>query len=110
MTVTASPGWADRFAGFTAPYVHPDPQQWQCDAVSTGLVVDDLRVDDLEWDFGSREAFTAWCAVGFGGWTGDLRRGDADRFVADVVDAYAAETGSDHVFRFRQLVATLHKP
>jgi trans-aconitate 2-methyltransferase len=110
MTVTTTPRWSDRFVGFTAPYRHPDPPQWQRDAASAGLDVTDLRVDDLEWDFGTREAFAAWCAVGFGGWTGDLASDEADRFVADVVDAYAAETGSDHVFHFRQLVAALHKP
>ena len=109
MAVTASPQWADRFGGFTAPYLHPDPEQWQRDTESAGLTVDDLRVDDLEWDFGSREQFAAWCAVGFGGWTGGLLSDDADRFVQDVVDAYAAATGSDHVFRFRQLVGNLTK-
>ena len=107
MTVTASPRWVDRFVRFAAPFVHPDPQQWQRDAESAGLIVDSLRVDDLEWDFGSREAFAAWCAVGFGGWTGHLPSEEADRFVSDVVDAYAAATHSDHVFRFRQLVANL---
>ncbi|HEU4999725.1 MAG TPA: methyltransferase domain-containing protein, partial [Lapillicoccus sp.] len=64
MTVTSSPRWMNRFVGFIAPYVHPDPQQWQRDAASAGLDVADLRVDDLEWDFGTRETFAAWCAVG----------------------------------------------
>ena len=109
MAVTSSPQWAGRFGQFSAPYVHPDPVQWQRDSESVGLVVDDLHVNDLEWDFGSRAAFAAWCAVGFGGWTGDLASDDADRFVQDVVDAYASATGSDHVFRFLQMVANLIK-
>jgi trans-aconitate 2-methyltransferase len=110
MSVTSSPGWADRFVGFTAPYVHPDPQQWQRDAASSGLVVVDVRVDDLEWDFGSRAAFTAWCEVGFGGWTDGLTDAEEDRFVSDVVTAYAAARGSDQLFRFRQLVGNLTRP
>ena len=107
MAVSSSPRWRPSFAGFTAPYVHPDPVQWQADAESVGLSVTDRRVDDLSWDFGSRDAFAAWCAVGFGGWTDGLRPEDGSAFVTDVVDAYAAETGSDQVFRFTQLVGRL---
>src|SRR6476620_5220943 len=62
------------------------------------------------WDFGPREAFTAWCAVGFGGWTGHLTAEEGSAFVDQVVDAYAEATGSDHVFRFMQLVGKLSRP
>ena len=109
MGVTSSARWNPSFVGFTAPFVHPDPEQWQADAESLGLRVADRRVDDLSWDFGSREAFAAWCAVGFGGWTDGLAPEEGSAFVTDVVDAYAAETGSDHVFRFTQLVGKLTK-
>jgi trans-aconitate 2-methyltransferase len=110
MAVTSSPRWSRSFVGFTAPFVHPDPEQWQADAESVGLRVTDRRVDDLSWDFGSRQEFAAWCAVGFGGWTDGLAPEEGAAFVSDVVDAYAAETGSDHVFRFTQLVGKLTKP
>lgn len=110
MSVAASPRWSAPFEGFTAPFVHPDPELWQRDAESAGLVVTDVRVDDLSWDFGSREAFSAWCAVGFGGWTGGLSPTDGSAFVEQVVDEYAAATGSDHVFRFMQLVGRLTRP
>jgi trans-aconitate 2-methyltransferase len=109
MGVTSSARWNPSFVGFTAPFVHPDPEQWQADAESLGLRVADRRVDDLSWDFGSREAFAAWCAVGFGGWTDGLAPEEGSAFLTDVVDAYAAETGSDHVFRFTQLVGKLTK-
>ncbi len=75
-----------------------------------GFGVEDVRVDDLSWDFGSRDAFATWCAVGFGGWTGDLTSEEGSAFVDQVVDAYAEATGSDHVFRFMQLVGKLTKP
>lgn len=110
MTVAYSPRWSASFSTFSAPFAHPDPEQWQRDLEVVGLQASDVRVDDLAWDFGSREAFSAWCAVGFGGWTGDLSVGDGQAFVEDVVDAYAAEIGSDHVFRFMQLVGKLRKP
>jgi trans-aconitate 2-methyltransferase len=109
MTVASSRRWSSSFTRFSAPFVHPDPLGWQRDVEVVGLQVSDLRVDDLAWDFGSREAFAAWCAVGFGGWTGDLSDHDGRDFVGDVVDAYAAEIGSDHVFRFMQLVGKLAK-
>jgi trans-aconitate 2-methyltransferase len=63
----------------------------------------------LSWDFRTRDAFAAWCAVGFGGWTGHLSEEDGSAFVEQVVDAYAAATGSDHEFRFMQLVGRLTK-
>jgi trans-aconitate 2-methyltransferase len=110
MAVALSPRWSPSFVGFAAPYVHPDPEQWQEEAESVGLTVTDRRVDDLSWDFGSRDAFAAWCAVGFGGWTGGLPPAQGSAFVTEVVDAYAAQTGSDHVFRFMQLVGKLSKP
>ncbi len=109
MTVTQSARWRESFAGFAAPFVHPDPETWQGMVAAAGLTVDDVRVDDLSWDFGTREAFAAWCAVGFGGWTGHLSEGDGSAFVEQVVDAYAEATGSDHVFRFMQLVGKLSK-
>jgi trans-aconitate 2-methyltransferase len=110
MGVTCSPRWSPSFPRFSAPFVHPDSEQWQADLEVVGLQASDLRVDDLAWDFGSRNAFAAWCAVGFGGWTSDLSIQDGQEFVDDVVDAYATEIGSDHVFRFMQLVGKLTKP
>lgn len=110
MTVACSPRWSASFPRFSAPFVHPDPEQWQRDVEVVGLHVSDLRVDDLAWDFGSRDPFAAWCAVGFGRWTGDLSVQDGQEFVEDVVDAYVAEIGSDHLFRFMQLVGKLTKP
>ena len=39
MAVSSSPRWSPSFVGFTAPFVHPDPEQWQADAESVGLSV-----------------------------------------------------------------------
>jgi trans-aconitate 2-methyltransferase len=110
MGVTRRARWASAFEGFQAPYVHPDPEHWAALAGTAGLQVADLRVDDLSWDFATREAFTDWCTVGFGSWTSRLPPDHVEPFVAEVVEAYAEETGSDHVFRFMQLVGRLDRP
>ena len=107
--VTRTERWARHFAGFTAPYAHPDPDAWGPLAAECGFVVDELAVDDLTWDFGSAEAFRDWCAVGFGGWTDRLSPADAETLVAEVAAAYADVSGSDRLFRFLQLTARLRR-
>jgi trans-aconitate 2-methyltransferase len=87
--------------------VHPTADELAATARTAGMTVVDQVVDDLSWDFGSTEAFTAWCAVGFGAWTDRLPEAARGDFVQDVVDAYAAATGSSSVFRFMQLRSTL---
>lgn len=110
MLVTRKARWSPAFERFPAPYAHPEPDRWAALAAAAGLQVADLRVDDLSWDFGTREAFTDWCTVGFGSWTSRLPSDRVGPFVAEVVDAYAEATGSDHVFRFMQLVGRLERP
>ena len=66
-------------------------------------------VDDLEWDFGSRERFLRWCSPGFGAWTDRIPAGWRQAFVGDVVDAYEKVIGSAGVFRFMQLRARLSR-
>jgi trans-aconitate 2-methyltransferase len=109
MNVVRSAGWQPHFEGFVAPFVHPDVGVWTDTAESCGLRVVETTVDDLEWDFESRERFSRWCSVGFGGWTDHLPRATADAFVSDVVEAYADATGSASVFRFLQLRARLKR-
>jgi trans-aconitate 2-methyltransferase len=106
MQTSAGGRWSQYFEGFAAPYVHPQPDQWADVARSAGLDVDQLEVDDLDWDFETRETFVRWCAVGFGAWTSRLAD-DGPAFVSEVVDAYAEVAGSDHTFRFMQLRANL---
>jgi trans-aconitate 2-methyltransferase len=109
MRVVRSTSWQRYFQDFEAPFVHPEVEVWTDLAESCGLRVLDTRVDDLAWDFESRDRFSRWCSVGFGSWTDRLPPGDADGFVSDVVDAYAEATGSARVFRFLQLRARLSR-
>jgi trans-aconitate 2-methyltransferase len=107
MKVVRGTAWQRYFEDFDAPFIHPDVGVWTETAESAGLRVVETTVDDLEWDFESRDRFGRWCAVGFGAWTDRLPPATADAFVSDVVDAYADATGSASVLRFLQLRARL---
>ncbi|MFM1731039.1 methyltransferase domain-containing protein [Prescottella soli] len=107
MDVARSPRWADRFAGFDAPFVHVDPGGYRALAASAGLTVTDLSVQDENWDFGSRDAFAAWCTAGSGAWTGHLSPADRPRFVDDWVRAYEDVSGRAGLFRYMQMRASL---
>jgi len=109
MAVCQSPRWARWFDGFTAPYVHVDPQDYGELVASAGLALEDLTVTDREWDFGSRVEFERWCAVGSGAWTDRLPAQDRARFVADQVDAYEPVAGRPGLFRFTQMRALLRR-
>jgi len=107
MDVARSPRWADRFTGFDAPFVHVDPDTYPDLAASAGLMVTDLSVQDVHWDFGTREAFAAWCTAGSGAWTARLSPADRPRFVDDWVRAYEDVAGRPGLFRYMQMRAEL---
>jgi trans-aconitate 2-methyltransferase len=109
MALTQSPAWARVFDGFNAPFVHVDPAGYRELAKSAGLCVDSLTVADRLWDFGSRERFTRWCAMGTTAWTDRLSPADRSRFVAELVAAYEPVAGEAGLFRFTQMRAELRK-
>jgi trans-aconitate 2-methyltransferase len=109
MTVCQSPRWARWFDGFSAPYVHVDPVTYGELARSAGLTLDDITVTDREWDFGARQAFNRWCAVGSTAWTDRLPERDRAEFVTDLVLAYEPTAGRQGLFRFTQMRALLHR-
>jgi trans-aconitate 2-methyltransferase len=101
--VATSPGYARFFEGVGAPHVHRTPDEWRRLATDAGFAVQSAEVHDLAWDFGSAEAFRAWCTVGFTAWTEHLPADRVDPFVHEVAAAYAEVTGSEQLFRFLQL-------
>lgn len=109
MTVCRSDRWAPSFDGFAAPFVHVDPQRYGALAASAGLTLDELTVTDRRWNFGSREAFHQWCAMGTTAWTGRLPAQDRDAFVTDLVSAYEPVAGAAGVFRYTQMRAALRR-
>jgi trans-aconitate 2-methyltransferase len=104
MDATRNPRWAPAFVGFRQPFVHIDPSRLP--AIS-GLNVVRQSVTDREWDFGSRDEFAKWCAIGFSDWTSRLPADDRTAFVNTVVDHYEAIVGRPGLFRFLQLRAEL---
>ena len=107
MVIAGQPRWAPLFVDFSAPFHHPDPAVFTAQAAAAGLGRRQVDVQDLLWDFGSRQAFLDWCRVGFSDWLSRLpdeaARGD---FLDEVGDRYAAVAGSPQLFRFLQLTAS----
>ncbi|MBI3226346.1 MAG: methyltransferase domain-containing protein [Mycolicibacterium cosmeticum] len=108
MRITGQPRWSHWFDGFTAPFVHVDPDRYAELAASAGLTIDELSVTEREWDFGSRYTFTRWCAVGSTAWTDRVPAGERDDFVDDQVRAYEQISGRPGLFLFTQMRAHLH--
>ena len=109
MELTRSPSWARWFDGFSAPFLHVDPATYGDLAALAGLTLTAVTVADREWDFGSRERFAHWCAVGSTAWTDRLRPQDRARFVDEQVRAYERVAGRPGLFRFMQMRAELRK-
>ncbi|WP_431231939.1 class I SAM-dependent methyltransferase [Mycolicibacterium psychrotolerans] len=108
MQVAGHPRWASRFAGFSTPFIHPQPAELRELADSCGFQVASMTVLDREWDFGTVEQFTAWCAVGSTAWTERLPESDRAAFVDDLVAAYEPVVGQAGLVRFMQVRAELH--
>ena len=109
MTVCRRPGWASAFDGFAAPFIHVAPAGYGELAASAGLTLTDLTVTDREWDYGSRDKFEQWCAVGTTAWTDRLPTADRARFVDELVDSYEPVAGRPGLFRFTQMWAELRR-
>ena len=107
MQVCARPRWAAAFVDFEAPFIHVEPTDYPEIAAAAGLRITDQQVQDVEWDFGSREAFTHWCTVGFADWTARLGAADVLAWVDDVVTDYQDLVGRPGLFRFLQLRAQM---
>ena len=101
--------WALWFDGFTAPFIHVEPDGYDALAASAGLTLTELTVTDREWDYGSRKAFEQWCAVGCTAWTDRLPVEDRDRFIDELVEAYEPVAGRPGLFRFTQMRAELRR-
>jgi trans-aconitate 2-methyltransferase len=101
--------WAKWFEGFEAPFTHVDPDHYGELAAAAGLTLDDATTSDREWDFGSREAFLQWSAMGSTAWTDRLPDDRRAQFIEEQVDVYEPIAGAQGLFRFMQMRARLHR-
>lgn len=112
--VRQSAGWADFFGGFERPYTHHTPEDYRALAERNGLRVDGIRVRDEAWDFGTRDAFAAFCHATFSAWTGRLPEDRWDRFIDEVLDRYrtvaAVRPEEANTFKFYQMDVELTLP
>ena len=99
--------WRDRFSAFSDPYLRLTPEQYRAVAERNGFRVLHLHCVSKGWDFGSREAFFAFCAVGLVAWTSRLAQSERAAFIDDVLDRYATLASEDPAarttFRFYQM-------
>jgi trans-aconitate 2-methyltransferase len=109
MEICRDPRWARSFEGFGAPLIHVNPDDYGDLASSAGLTLTNITVTDREWDYGSRNGFRQWCAVGTTAWTGRLPAEDRERFVDELVSVYEGVVGRPGLFRYMQMRAELRR-
>jgi trans-aconitate 2-methyltransferase len=109
MDLTRTPRWAAWFEDFDAPFMHVDPDGYGDLAAAAGLTLDVKRITDREWDFGSREAFVRWSAMGSTAWTDRLPEDRRAQFIDEQIAAYQPIAGAAGLFRFMQMRARLNR-
>jgi trans-aconitate 2-methyltransferase len=98
-----------QLVGFEAPFVHVAPDAYVEAATASRFAVEHAEVDDRRWNFGSRAAFAAWCAVGMVAWTSRPANDQWQAFIDDVLSAHAEVSGSDSVFRVPAVHGRTHR-
>jgi len=98
--------WSAYFLDFQDPYLHLTPEEYAELAERSGFRVLRVSTKDHAWDFGSRTAFSGFCAVGCVAWTSRLPTTERIDFINDLLDRYQ-EVASDHsgeenTFKFYQ--------
>jgi trans-aconitate 2-methyltransferase len=103
--------WSGYFGDFHDPYLHLTSSEYAAMAEHNGFTVQRVNTKDDAWDFGSRAAFAAFCAVGCVEWTRRLPEAERPEFINDVLDRYRAiaadGTGEENTFKFYQMDISL---
>jgi trans-aconitate 2-methyltransferase len=102
-----TPKWSAYFRDFHDPYLHLTSDEYAAVAERNGFRVLRVNTKDHAWDFGSRAAFAAFCAVGCVEWTRRLPEAERPEFINDVLDRYRAVAADGRVkedtFKFYQM-------
>lgn len=104
--------WTRYFTGYHTPYLHLSPEQYATLAEGSGLRGERIETERKQWDFGTREGFVDWARITFVEWTRMIPEAERDRFIGDVLDAYA-QVGDDagpSIFIFYQMEVELRRP
>jgi trans-aconitate 2-methyltransferase len=108
------PKWSAYFRDFRDPYLHLTPEEYATLAEHNGFGVLRVSTKDHAWDFGSRAAFAAFCAVGCVEWTRHLPESHRSDFINDFLDRYrtvaADGSGEENTFKFYQMDISLLAP
>jgi trans-aconitate 2-methyltransferase len=102
-----SPKWSSHFGDLAQPFTHLAPEEYRTLAVKSQFRVDRLNVRDEAWDFGSRDAFAAFCRATLAAWTSRLPINGRATFIDEVLDRYrlvAADGPAEaNTFKFYQM-------
>src|SRR5438874_4536339 len=103
--------WSAYFQDFRDPYLRLTSEEYAAMAECNGFRVLRVSAKNHAWDFSSRAAFSAFCAVGCVAWTNRLPEAERADFINDVLDRYqlvAADcSGQENTFRFYQMDISL---
>jgi len=103
--------WKAYFQDFEDPYLHLTPEEYAALAERSGFRVLHVSTKDHSWDFGSRLAFSGFCAVGCVAWTSRLPAAERMDFINDVLDRYqdvaGDHSGEENTFKFYQMDISL---
>ena len=103
--------WNAYFQDFDDPYLHLTPEEYSSVAARSGFRVLGVSTKDHAWDFGSRMAFSGFCAVGCVAWTSRLPAAERTDFINDVLDRYqlvaSCDSGEQNTFKFYQMDISL---
>jgi trans-aconitate methyltransferase len=101
------PKWSAYFRDFRDPYLHLTSDKYAAVAERNRFRVLRVNTKDHAWDFGSRAAFAAFCAVGCIEWTRRLPEAERPEFINDVLNRYrtvaADGGGEENTFKFYQM-------
>jgi trans-aconitate 2-methyltransferase len=106
-----SPTWAPYFTRYRTPFLHLSPEEYGNLAEHSGLRVERIETERKQWDFGTREGFVDWARITFVEWTRMIPEAERDRFITDVLDAYAlvGDDAGPSVFVFYQMEVELRR-
>ena len=109
--IRLSSRWSAYFREFHDPYLHLTPEQYGDLAERSGFRLLRMHTEAKAWDFKSREAFFAFCAVGLVEWTHRLPEAEQPAFINEVLDHYQPiatdRPGEENTFKFYQMDVTL---